>query len=116
MPNGEVQPEFVSRLDSVGKWMNRFGESVYETSGGIVTDLPWGTVTGKGGTLYIHLLDTASQKISIDNFPYKKILKLTTLADGQEVKYKLEKTKLSIDVSSIKKEENDTVLKMEVKQ
>ena len=34
MPTGKIQPEFVERLSQVGKWLEKYGESIYETRAG----------------------------------------------------------------------------------
>lgn len=56
MADGTVQPEFADTLAAVGRWMERFGESVYGTRGGPVAPQPWGVTTQKGDTVYVHLL------------------------------------------------------------
>ena len=33
-PNGEIDPQFVSRLHAVGEWMSKYGDSIYNTRGG----------------------------------------------------------------------------------
>ena len=34
MPNGKIQPEHLESLKFVGKWLTKFGETIYETSQG----------------------------------------------------------------------------------
>jgi alpha-L-fucosidase len=65
MPNGEVQPEFVSRLHEVGTWTAQYGESIYGTRGGPLAPAPWGVTTHRDGKIYIHILDWNSPQLAI---------------------------------------------------
>ena len=57
MPNGKIQPEFVQRLKEMGAWLKVYGDSIYGTRGGPVSQRPWGVTTVKGNRLFIHILD-----------------------------------------------------------
>jgi len=57
MPNGKIQPEFVTRLREVGQWLATYGEAIYATRGGPVSPRPWGVTTQKGNRVYVHVLD-----------------------------------------------------------
>jgi alpha-L-fucosidase len=57
MPNGKIQPEFVSRLHEIGDWLRVHGASIYGTRGGPVPPRPWGVTTRKDDTVYVHVLD-----------------------------------------------------------
>ena len=57
MPNGRIQPEFVTRLREMGVWMAKNGEAIYGTRGGPIAPQAWGVTTRKGNRVYIHVLD-----------------------------------------------------------
>ena len=57
MANGQIQPEFVERLQAMGAWMKANGESIYATRGGPVSPRPWGVTTQRGNRVYVHVLD-----------------------------------------------------------
>jgi alpha-L-fucosidase len=57
MPNGKIQPEFVTRLRDVGKWLERNGDTIYGTRGGPVSPRLWGVTTQKENRVYVHVLD-----------------------------------------------------------
>ncbi len=65
MPNGEVQPEFVSRLHEVGDWTSKYGESIYGTRGGPLPPAPWGVTTQKDAKIYVHILDWSTPELAI---------------------------------------------------
>jgi alpha-L-fucosidase len=58
-PSGKIQPEFVERLQAMGRWLEKNGESIYATRGGPVPPQPWGvsTRTRTGDKVYVHVLD-----------------------------------------------------------
>lgn len=56
-PDGTIQPEFVSRLKSVGEWLKKNGPAVYDTGPGVFERLPFfGSSTVKDNTAYIHIM------------------------------------------------------------
>jgi len=57
MPNGKIQTEFVQRLKEIGAWLKVYGESIYATRGGPISQRPWGVTTVKGNRLFVHILD-----------------------------------------------------------
>lgn len=57
MPNGKIQPEFVTRLREIGKWLDSNGASIYGTRKGPIAPRQWGVTTQKGDTVYVHILD-----------------------------------------------------------
>jgi alpha-L-fucosidase len=41
MPNGKIQPENVDTLMIMGKWMNKYGETIYGTRRGPIKPTTW---------------------------------------------------------------------------
>jgi alpha-L-fucosidase len=60
-----MQPEFVTRLNEIGAWLAKNGESVYGTRGGPFSPRPWGAVTQKGNKLYVHVLDWQDEVLAM---------------------------------------------------
>jgi alpha-L-fucosidase len=57
MPNGRIQPEFVTRLREIGAWTAKNGEAIYGTRGGPIAPQVWGVTTRRGSRVYVHVLD-----------------------------------------------------------
>lgn len=55
-PDGTLPKEQVERLLAMGKWLDKYGESIYGTEGGCTGEQPWGVSTQKGNVLYVHNL------------------------------------------------------------
>ena len=70
MPNGKIQPEHIERFAQMGEWMNRYGNTIYETQGGFVPPQTWGAITQKGKLYYIHVLKKENDSLTL-SFPAK---------------------------------------------
>lgn len=57
MPDGRIAPEQAKRYREMGRWLGRYGESIYATTGGPYMPGRWGVSTRKGRTVYLHVLD-----------------------------------------------------------
>ncbi|MFN8005994.1 MAG: alpha-L-fucosidase [Terriglobia bacterium] len=69
MPDGTIQPEFVSRLKSMGEWLDRNGDSIYGTRGGPISPRTWGVTTQKGKKVYVHVLNWQDQLLPLPKMP-----------------------------------------------
>jgi len=63
MPNGRIQPEFVTRLREMGTWLAKNGDAIYGTRAGPIAPQPWGVTTRKGNRVYVHLLDAPDRAL-----------------------------------------------------
>jgi alpha-L-fucosidase len=87
MSNGKIQPEFVTRLQEVGRWTATYGESIYGTRGGPVAPHPWGVTTRKGNRIYVHVLDAVDASLLLPPLP-SAVRSATLLRGGQAVPFK----------------------------
>lgn len=55
-PDGTIPEIVLDRLDEIGKWMDKYGETIYATQGGCIPAQSWGVTTQKGNVLYVHML------------------------------------------------------------
>jgi alpha-L-fucosidase len=55
--DGTIPTEAVSTLRAVGRWMDKYGESIYGTSASPIGQPEWGRCTAKAGKLYLHIFD-----------------------------------------------------------
>jgi alpha-L-fucosidase len=113
MPNGQVQPEFVERLEAMGNWLSKNGETIYGSRPGFLKPQSWGAITEKGNKVYLHLLNTTEEKLLL-RFPYK-IKSVKTFSGKQPVKYQLVNDGYAVfDIKGIPVEELDTIIEIEV--
>lgn len=57
-PEGLIRPEESQRMAAIGRWMARYGQTIYATSASPFRLLPFfGRVTQKDNTLFVHVFD-----------------------------------------------------------
>lgn len=115
MPDGTIQPEFVSTLKEIGDWMKINGETIYGTRGGIMKPQDWGVLTTKGKTWYAHIIKTPQSKDSIllPNLK-EKIKKCVLYGTKKTLKFKQTKEGLSIDLNGITFDDTDTIIELQL--
>ena len=64
-PDGTIQPEFVERLTAIGEWLKVNGASIYGTTYGPLQTIPFGRMTAKGKTLYLHVFDMPTATLEL---------------------------------------------------
>jgi alpha-L-fucosidase len=111
-PEGTIQPEFVERLQAMGKWMKIYGDSIYGTTYGPLQNLAFGKTTAKGRFVYLHVFDWPSEsRLEVPGLQ-GRIAQITVLGDKRKLKFQQEEDKLIIQVPPTAPDQNDTVLQI----
>lgn len=98
-PNGELPDTAVARLQEMGRWLDRYGNTIYGTRGGDVVPHQWGVSTCKDDKLFIHILDYADNTIFI---PMKrKIKRAVCLNDDKVLKFRQDRDGVVITLSHV---------------
>lgn len=113
MPNGEIQPENVDTLMIMGQWLDKYGESIYETRKGPIPPSDWGASTQKGNTVFIHIMKLEEEILLIPNFK-QKIKSAIFFDDDSKVKFKSTELGTTFFIPKIKRQQVDTILKIEI--
>lgn len=95
--DGTIPEEAVDRLEKMGQWLGEFGESIYETEGGYISEQPWGVTTQKANTLFMHVLKY-QDSIEIELPEGNRIVSATTFDGTSKVLLKQAKGKAVITV------------------
>ncbi len=111
---GIIPADNVERLNDVGAWLSRNGESIYGSERGAFDYLPFGENTRKGNTLYLHVYDWP--KNGILNLPLtNKLSKAYLLADKkQKIGYKTIGDNLTLQLPAIAPDSIASVIALEV--
>lgn len=119
MPDGRIQPEFVQRLNGIGKWMLRNGESIYGTRSGPMPPQQWGVTTQKNDKVYVHILKGPSDnKVTMPGMAWIEIQKAYLMQGGKAVVLNKKGNDLELKVPDDSADAVDTivVLKLGTKQ
>ncbi|HVZ56065.1 MAG TPA: alpha-L-fucosidase [Chitinophagaceae bacterium] len=114
-PDGNIQPEFVDTLHRVGQWLAKYGESVYDTRGGILEPQDWGNVTARGKQWYVHILQPPAGPFIFLPGISQKIASVTTFTDRAPLKWKQVPEGLFIYTQGLSWEEPDAVIRVMLK-
>lgn len=90
-PNGTIPDDCVKRLREMGEWLGKYGETIYETDGGLTGEQEWGSSTQKDNKLYLHFLADASEIEIPVGSKANKLLSAATF-DGEPVAFTQTKT------------------------
>jgi alpha-L-fucosidase len=114
MPNGKIQTEFTDTLKQLGKWLQKNGESIYGTRGGLMMPKDWGVVTTKDKYVYVHILNKPSQpSIVVEGIEGK--ISDAKLLNGPTVKFKQDKNAVTINTDGLTTEDFDTIISLQLK-
>lgn len=83
MPSGEIEPRQVDRLKEIGTWLQKYGETIYNTRGGPFKTGAWGGSTYRGSTVYLHIVDWGENDSILLPEIGKKILASRVLTGGE---------------------------------
>ena len=96
-PDGTLPDKAIARLKAIGEWMEKYGETIYGTTAGIVPEQPWGVSTKKGHRNFLHVFqDTSSIFVPLAD---TGILECKAFADGSPVKFSKREGGIEIDLS-----------------
>ena len=56
MANGCIEPRQIERLEQIGNWLGKYGQSIYGTRSGPFKPGDWGVSTYKGNKVYLHVI------------------------------------------------------------
>jgi alpha-L-fucosidase len=129
-PDGLIEESHAGRLREMGRFLKKYGESIYATRGGpfIAPDekkrpanargffLPegnwWGGSTHKANIVYLHILRWPSGAISLPAIP-RKIVRHRVLTGGQAVVQQTA-SGIEVGVAAAQRHAVDTIVKLEL--
>ncbi|MDQ6761946.1 MAG: alpha-L-fucosidase, partial [Bacteroidota bacterium] len=115
MPNGIIQEEFRDTLKQIGQWLRQYGESIYGTTGNLISPQDWGVLTKKNKIIFIHILKKPDQQTIIINDLTDKVASCSLMSNNQTVKFKQDKQGLSVNTTDLALDDIDTIIKIQTK-
>jgi alpha-L-fucosidase len=113
MPNGKIQPENVRTLKEMGKWMQRYGETIYGTRGGPAGSKKWGVTTIKDNKVYVHILNAEDPLLYVP-LAGGKIKKAYGYDGGESIKFRKEFDGVILNLPHIQEDIHDYIIVLEL--
>ena len=113
-PDGTIEPLQAVRLREMGKWLEKYGYTIYGTRGGPVKPTDWSVSTRKGNKIYFHILKWSGDtpKIILPDFGME--IKNCVLANGGDVKVTRLKGENILEFDNKLLKPIDTIIEIEV--
>jgi len=113
-PDGTIEPLQVERLKEMGKWLEKYGYTIYGTCGGPFKPTDWGVSTRKGNKIYLHILKWFgnSPKITIPDCGIQ--IKNCVLAGGIKIKFTKQNEEYVIEFDGKLLQPINTIIEIEV--
>ncbi|HUS72780.1 MAG TPA: alpha-L-fucosidase [Sedimentisphaerales bacterium] len=112
MPDGRIEPRQVDRLREMGRWLTKYGQTIYGTRGGPFKTGSWGASTHKGKTIYIHVFNWDGDTLTLPPIP-KRIIVSSVLTGGTAT-VKQNKEAIEISIPNAYQQELDTIIKLQL--
>ncbi|NIP25398.1 MAG: hypothetical protein GWN67_07675 [Phycisphaerae bacterium] len=128
MPDGRIEARQALRFRQIGRWMSKYGESIYGTRGGPYvmktwgtrfkdtnrssdpSRRPWGVTTRKGKSLYVHVLNWSREVIDLPAIDFK-LISYRTLTGGKAKVAQADEV-LTISVVAEHRDPLDTIIEL----
>ena len=86
-PDGQLPVEAVERLQYIGQFLGKYGDTIYGTRGGLVAPHDWGVSTQKGNRLFIHILSLQDKALFVPTGD-RKVKAAKVFINGKKVEFK----------------------------
>lgn len=113
MPDGKIQPEFVTRLREMGKWLEANGASIYGTRGGPVAPRDWGATTRRGDKIYVHVLEWPDATLLVPPLG-ARVRSARFLRDGSPAAFEQHELGVLLKLPPDKRDPLDTVVELQM--
>lgn len=112
MPDGRLEMFQKKRLLAMGKWLEKNGETIYETDGGPFKPNEYIASTRKGNKIFIHILDWPENEILIPKID-KKIIRSYVL-NGNEFEISYKEKMMEVSIPKEERKSFNTILVFEI--
>jgi alpha-L-fucosidase len=113
-PDGTIEPLQAERLKEMGKWLKKYGYTIYATRGGPFKPTDWGVSTRKGNKIYLHILKWSGDSPKIILPDIGMDIKNCVLADGGRLKFSKVKGENIIEFDGRLLQPFNTIVEIEV--
>jgi alpha-L-fucosidase len=111
-PDGQIQTEFVDRLQAIGRWMDRNGDSIYGTTYGPIQGLSAVRTTAKGADVFMHVFEWPGTTLELNVADLPKFRSASILASGDSIEFRQYNTRLVLNLPAHSPDPELTVIRL----
>jgi alpha-L-fucosidase len=111
-PDGTLPEPYINLIKQTGAWLDKNGESIYETQKTLCETSTFGAMTWKKNKVYLHILFPSGNTIHFSGLK-NKINRVYFLDGGQQLKYKQDNGRLYITLPDSLPDSRDSVIVLE---
>ncbi len=113
MPDGSIARAEVQRLKEIGIFLSKYGESIYNTRGGIYND-QWGGTTVSEKAIYVHILKApADEAITLPPVS-QKVTSARYMRNNNEVAFTQSNNGISLTNIADKQNDLDLIIRLDL--
>ena len=114
MPDGRIEPRQVERLQEMGAWLAKYGDTIYGTRGG-----PWKPTktlasTRRGQSIFLHVLKWDDDGFTLPGIPAK--VQRATVLTGGTAQFQQQGDKIIVSVPPADRQEISTIIRLDLDQ
>jgi alpha-L-fucosidase len=114
MLDGRMEQRQVDRLNEMGNWLEKYGETIYGTHGGPVPPQEWGVSTHRDNTVFLHVTNLPKDDLVVSN--WEGSIKYVKVYDsGLALGFKQTKQQLYIELPAELSCEIDLIIEVGIK-
>jgi alpha-L-fucosidase len=111
-PDGQIDPKQVARLEEIGDWLAKYGESIYGTRGGPYKPAKHVASTRKDNTIYLHITGWPQDTLKLPPLP--ATVRKSSVLTGGAVTVRQTTDGLEIAVPESDRQVMDTIVVLEL--
>ncbi len=112
MSTGEIEPRQVARLQEMGQWLKRYGQSIYGTRGGPYKPGKWGASTHQGKVVYLHVFQWPEGGLALP--PIGRNIRSSKVLTGGRAEVKQTAQGITIQLPQKYRREIDTLIQLKL--
>ena len=109
-PQGTIQPEFQERLRAIGKWLERNGEAIYDTTYGPLQNLNFARSTARNRDVFVHVFDWPETAIELPGASLPKLRSASMLDSRAPLEFQQDDQRVTIRVPAQAPDPDVTVI------
>jgi len=85
-PDGQIQPEFVERLEAVGQWTRRNAAAIYGSTYGTIQGQQSCRTTARGASIFVFVMDQAATEVIVPHL-HHPVSRVKLVATGKPLAF-----------------------------